>query len=48
MEALIVKEELKYVSTVLGVLCVTITGELKKRMLFVVNLDFYLEVGNSV
>ena len=44
MEVLIVKEELRSVSTVLGVLFVTLTGELKKQMLFVVSLDFYHKV----
>ena len=39
------REELKCASTMPGVLCVTITGELKKQMSSAVNLDFYLEVG---
>ena len=38
------KEELRYVSTVLGVLFVTLTGELKRQMSFVVSLDFYHKV----
>ena len=46
MEILTVKEELKYVSIVPGVLSVTLPGELKKQTLFAVSLDFYLKVQN--
>lgn len=44
MEAAVVKEGLKCVSTVPGVQYVTTTGKHKMQMWSVNNLDFYLEV----